>query len=116
MTELIYLASPYSHPDPVVRQMRSEAVCKVAGKLFRDGLMVFCPIAHSHPICVYGECSGGFDFWEAYDRLMLSKCSALYVCCLQGWDASIGVQAEIEFAKELGLPITFVDENGDRLS
>ena len=42
----IYLATPYSHKDPQVRQNRYEHACKVAGKLMEEGNLVFCPIAH----------------------------------------------------------------------
>ncbi len=51
---MIYLASPYSHDDPAVRQERFDAACRAAAELVRQGKTVFRPVAHSHAICRYG--------------------------------------------------------------
>lgn len=42
-TDRIYLAVPYTHPAPEVRQARFEAVTRGAVALMRRGYMVFCP-------------------------------------------------------------------------
>ena len=47
---MIYLASPFSHPDAGVRQQRFEAACRAAAALIRQGKTVFAPIAHSYGI------------------------------------------------------------------
>lgn len=47
---MIYLASPYSHPDPAVEELRFEAACEAACKLMQQGHHVFSPIAHTHPV------------------------------------------------------------------
>ena len=49
---MIYLASPYSHPDPAVMEQRFETACRVAGWLMARGEIVFCPIAMSHSVAV----------------------------------------------------------------
>lgn len=105
--KLIYLASPYSHPDPAVRLARFQAACKAAAAMMFEGLFVFSPIAHTHPIALAGELPLGFDFYAAYDELMISRCDELYVLTIDGWLESVGVTAEIEIAKRLGLPITY---------
>ncbi len=51
---MIYLASPYSHPDAVVREYRFRAACQAAASVMRSGQHVFSPIAHSHAIAEYG--------------------------------------------------------------
>jgi len=51
---LIYLASPYSHPDPSVRQERYEAACKATAAMMRQGYHVYSPIAATHPPANYG--------------------------------------------------------------
>ena len=53
--ELVYLAVPYTHEDPEIREKRFKAVSKVAGKLLNEGEMIFSPISHCHPIAL--ECS-----------------------------------------------------------
>lgn len=102
--ELIYLASPYSHKDASVRQHRFEAVCLATGKLMCAGNHVFSPIAHSHPIALATDLPTDFSFWDAYCRVMLSRCTKLVVIKLPGWQESVGVQAEIRMAREMGIP------------
>ena len=105
---MIYLASPYSAPANWLREMRFHDVCRYAAKMMREGLHVFSPIAHSHPLAAYGL-TGAWAFWEAQDREFLSMCSELWVLMLPGWEASTGVTAEIAIANELGLPIRYVN-------
>lgn len=105
---LIYLASPYSHPDEAVRQQRFETVCFVAANLMREGKHIFSPIAHTHPIALNGDLPKGFDFWEEFDRKMIAACGELWVVMMDGWEQSKGVQAEIKIAAEMGIPVKYV--------
>ena len=100
---MIYLATPYFDPDPAVRQWRFEAACKATAQMLRAGLIVFSPIAHSHPLTRYGL-PGDWKFWHRYDRAHLEACSAMAVLTLEGWQESKGVQAEIRIAHELNMP------------
>ena len=102
---LVYLAVPYSSPDPAVREHRFHLVNQAAAALMRQGIHVFSPISHTHPILTEGELPTGFDYWEEYDRAMLGACCALVVLAIEGWNRSVGVAREIEIAKEMGLPI-----------
>ena len=107
---LIYLAVPYSHPDPQVKQRRFDAVNKVAAKLMKDGNYIFSPISHTHPIALAGELPGDWQYWEGYDRTILEMCKKIIVLKLDGWEKSSGVNAEIKLAKELGLEIEYYEE------
>lgn len=106
---LTYLATPYSHSNPQVRHQRFERVNQIAARLMQSGLMIFSPISHTHPIAMAGDLPLGFDYWEKYDRAILSKCSGLIVLMAEGWRESIGVQAEIRIATELGLEISYIE-------
>lgn len=106
---MIYLASPYSHPDPAVRQARFDAACRAAAELIRRGYVVFSPIAHSHCIAQHGL-PLNWGYWERHDRRFLAACDELWVLQLDGWEHSRGVQAEIAIAKEMGKPVRFVSE------
>jgi hypothetical protein len=110
--ELVYLASPYSHKDKAVMEERFRKVNKVAAKLMATGIYVFAPISHTHPIALEGELPKGWDFWEGYDTAMISRCTSLIVVMLEGWDKSVGVQAEIKIAKNYELPVSYVTEDG----
>jgi nucleoside 2-deoxyribosyltransferase len=104
---MIYMASPYTHSDVHVREWRFREACRGAAALLRAGITVFSPIAHSHPIAGFGMPTS-WEFWSQVDREYLSRCDVLAVLTLPGWRESVGVQAEIGLARELGLPIVFV--------
>ena len=105
---MIYLASPYSDPDPLICEARFVAVCRAAAELMRKGANIFSPIAHTHPIAQFGL-PKGWEFWEQYDRLYLEACSELWVLMLDGWRESKGITGEIRIINELGKPVRCVD-------
>ena len=104
---MIYLASPYTHPDPAVREQRFEAACRAAAALTRAGHIVFSPVAHSHPIAQYGLPTD-WGYWERTDRAFLERCDLLVVLMLDGWRESRGVAEEIGLAHGLGLPVRYL--------
>jgi hypothetical protein len=107
--ELIYLASPYSHENQDVVKRRFHHICYIAGNIIQDDLLVYCPIAHSHPIAKQGVCDT-WEMWQPLDLEMLSRCDKLWVAPMAGWEESTGVKAEMERAKELGIPVEHVPE------
>lgn len=111
MTDLVYLACPYSHDDPFVRRERFEYASRAAAELMAAGLLVFSPISHTHPIAEHGL-PKGWDFWEKYDRAILGVCKAMIVLMLEGWRESVGVQAEIQIMRDAGKPIHFIYFDG----
>jgi len=107
---MIYICSPYSHPDPAVREARFQAACRAAAELMRRGNIVFSPIAHSHGIAQYGL-PKDWQFWEPHDLQHLAVCREVVVLKLDGWQQSQGVQAEIAMARALGKPVSFIEPN-----
>lgn len=105
---MIYLASPYSHPDPAVREQRLREACRAAAALLRAGHAVVSPIAHSHALVEHGL-PNDWSFWELHDRELLARCDEVLVLQLDGWIESVGVQAEIAMARELGKPLQFLE-------
>jgi hypothetical protein len=108
MSKLVYLASPYSR-FPGGREQAFKLVCQKAAQLMEQGVSVFCPIAHSHPIEVEGmsKIQDG-DFWLKQDFAVLDKCDELWVYKMPGWDTSYGVEKEIERAQWEGIPIKYI--------
>lgn len=74
----------------------------------RQGVHIFSPIAHSHPLVAYGL-PGDWKFWERYDRAHLERSDLLAVLMLPGWRESVGVAAEIEIARNMGKLVCFVE-------
>ncbi len=104
---MIYLASPYSDPDPEIRGKRFYEACRYAAEIMRKGLVVFSPIAHTHQIAMAGNLPYEWDYWREVDTAFLERCNLVVVFTLDGWDTSTGVQAEIEIAEELGIPVEY---------
>ena len=51
---MIYLCSPYAHPDPAVREQRFDAACVTTAKLLLGGDLVYSPVVHGHPLVRHG--------------------------------------------------------------
>ena len=101
---MIYLASPYSHPDPAIREQRYHAACRATAALLRIGHTVFSPIVHSHPLASLGLPTD-WKFWARFDRDHLERCDEVWVLTLDGWRESVGVREEIRIARQLGRPV-----------
>ncbi|MEN6536334.1 MAG: DUF1937 family protein [Bryobacteraceae bacterium] len=101
------MASPYTHIDPAVRRQRFESACRAAAALISRGKTVFSPISHSYGICACGI-PHDWQFWKQHDHRYLEVCDEVVVLMLDGWQESVGVQAEIAIARELGKPVTFL--------
>jgi hypothetical protein len=104
---VLYLASPYSDPDPAVREQRFQAACAVTARLLRDDQMVYSPVVHGHPLVRYGL-SADWSFWERHDRQHMERCDEVVVLTLDGWRESVGLQAELRHASVLGKPVRYL--------
>lgn len=111
MSSCIYLACPYTHENPAIRESRFEAVTFMAGSLMQTGALVYSPITMGHSICKRCELPQDFAYWEASCiSYLTSWATALYVLTLPGWQESRGVLAEIKAACATGLPIIYIKE------
>lgn len=104
---MIYLASPYTHSDPSVREARFDAACQATVGLVRSGHVVFSPIVHGHPLVRF-DLPIEWDYWERFDREYLRRCNEVAVLMIDGWRESRGVQAEIDLAIDMDLPIRYL--------
>lgn len=94
---MIFISSPYSHPDPWVREDRYYQVGTFSAHLEISGLTVYSPIAMWHTLAREHKMPSGAIFWRRHNHHMLTKADALYVLKLTGWEDSIGVADEIRF-------------------
>jgi hypothetical protein len=106
---MLYLAVPYSHPDPAVRIERFLAANQAAGSLMSAGEVVFSPISHTHPIAVQCELPKGWEYWQHFDREFIAISSKVLVLKIDGWQESVGIAAEIAIAAELGIPVEYLE-------
>lgn len=107
---LIYLASPYTHKDPKVAEERFHKINRAAAKLMNEGHNVFSPISMCHPISMAHDLPTTWEFWKSLDYAFLSCSYKLVVLKLDGYKESVGVNAEIKIAKEMGIVIEEMEE------
>lgn len=105
MKALIYIAGPYTEPDPIMNVRRAVSV---GMELWRTGqvavliphLSMFAHLVMPQPI----------DEWYAFDIDQLEHCDALYR--LDG--ASHGADMEVAFAEAQNIPV-FAESERERL-
>lgn len=106
---LIYLATPYSKFPGGIDEAYREAA-RLTAKLLLAGLKVYSPIAHTHPVAIYG----GLDpvdhsIWMPFDAAMMDASSHLLVAMMPSWRQSYGITLEIEAFMNAGKPVLFLD-------
>jgi hypothetical protein len=106
---MIYLATPYSHPDPLIREERFRLASITAGYLMQQGLIVFSPIAHTHPIASLCSLPLGWEYWHKFDIEFITLCEKLIVVKMIGWEESHGIREEIKIAESLNKPFEYME-------
>lgn len=106
---LCYLATPYSKYPAGIETAFIDA-CKLAARLAKERVNVYCPIALTHPLAV----NGGIDpldheFWMRFDTPYMTKSNALVVAKMESWETSRGIEHEREFFNKWSKPIYFID-------
>lgn len=108
MKKVIYVASPYNHPDDDIRYLNYHRVSKYVAKLIAKGEVAISPIAYGHPLLSLETMPYDFEFWSNFCLSLLSKCDEIHVLTLDGWSISRGVMEEIEYAEKHFIPVTYV--------
>lgn len=102
-----YVGTPYSRfPDGITTAFA--AACKSTAALVRAGVPVFSPIAHSHPVALYG----GLDpldhaIWLPADAPLMKAAGGLIVVMLPSWRESVGLRHEIEAFEAADKPVIY---------
>lgn len=116
---VLYLATSYSHPDAAKRAARANLASQCAAWLMRKGWCVISPLSMGHAIAAEGaEMPSDFAAYQEVCLRMLEASDALVVLLLDGIRESVGVAAEIDHARKLGIPLNQIklpgpDASGD---
>lgn len=102
----IYLSVPYTGME----DESFEKVSSKAAELMRQRHIVFSPINHTHHMGKLFNLPGDWQFWKEQDEAFIPWCDELWVLCLDGWEKSVGVRAEMDLAISLGKEIRFIGE------
>ena len=110
MRKLIFVSSPYSHPDDNVREENYQKVSKYTAELIKNEVVAFSPILYGHTAVNFEpDIPTDWPFWENFCLTFLNRCDEIIVYMMEGWDKSRGVAEEIAYAKDLGIKITYVE-------
>ena len=104
---MIYLASPYSHPDPVVRRGRAALAAKAASVLTEhtSHAMVYSPIVHGHAMNEHRALPLGWEFWRPRCRAAVELSTEVALLFLDRWWDSVGMATEYQWALEMKKPV-----------
>jgi hypothetical protein len=103
-----YLAGPYSHPHEHIRHQRYTTITAKAAQLMTEGRVIYSPITSMHFLAKDHSMPFEADFWLHHDLAILRRCGKLLVLQLEGWENSVGLKAEIEFANANGIPVEYI--------
>jgi hypothetical protein len=111
--DFIYLASPYSlggTADDAAMDRRHRQITRCCHALMRLGANVYSPITHHHSTqSVGGTIEGDSNYWLTIDFGVLKHAKGMYVLTLDGWEKSVCVSREIEYARDtLNIPVIFI--------
>lgn len=93
---LVYLAAPYSNPDPVAN---THKVVQTATAMVEAGIVT--PVVPHLSLLWHAITPRPVEFWYAYDLLLLARCDAV----LRFPGASTGADAEVAEAERLDIRV-----------
>lgn len=110
--KLVYLGSPYTkYPTGLDAAFRDVAV--IAAEMMLEGIKVFSPIAHGHPMSQYGNVDPlNHELWLPFDQAMMDAADAMCIADMEGWETSYGVKYEIDTFRKAGKPVYFRAADG----
>ncbi len=112
MISYIYLASPYSHDDPSVRQGRYDLAMVAVAALMRKQGVVFSPIVHDHNLALRCMLPTNFPFWQKHSQVFIYQSAEVHILCIDGVAKSEGVATERTYAESEGIPIRYIEFSG----
>lgn len=103
-----YLGAPYSSIHIHIRDRRYQQISFVAAQLMRRGEIIYSPITACHRLANDHDLPLTADYWLRFNLEFLRRCGKLYVLQLDGWEKSLGLKQEIEFAESRNIPIEYI--------
>jgi len=92
---IYYLASPFSDPDPKVREQRYLQTIEAVEILRQKGVYVYSPIIHWYEVSKRYNLDYDFETWRELNHEIIDKLDGIIVLCINGWKESKGVYDEI---------------------
>lgn len=103
-----YLASPYTHEDPFIREQRYLYALKVTADRLKRREWTYSPIVHCHEMAKLFGMPVEHEFWLEYDRTMIRAAEKVLILRIDGWTSSTGLLSERQYAEEIGKPVVYI--------
>lgn len=122
MTQLWYLASPYSSFDAgekitgrAYRLAKAKSVAAMAlGSLLQRGRLAFSPITHFHDAAIEAEIDPvDNDYWNKVNLPFMEMCCGCIVLRAPGWENSKGMAHEVKWFRDRGRPVEVMHYEAD---
>src|SRR4030095_14345475 len=112
-----YVASPYTAKGLTgqeaerLREERFRAARAFVGWAMRANMIVYSSIVHNHQIASTYNLPTDHTFWLKFDEAMIKGGGGVIVLCIDGWQESFGVRAEVTLAHSCGFPVLYAVED-----
>lgn len=106
---MIYIASPYSHPEPEIRSKRFYIALYYAGALKKEGIVCFSPIVYGHHFALHNWTDTDHESWLDFNNKMMDMADEIHMLQINGWRESRGMQYEAAYAMENDIPLRWID-------
>ena len=93
---------PYTHSDPAVVEQRVREIRGIAARVINEcpWVVPFVPTSYTHDLAPFCP---GVDWVERIDLWLLGLLDGMIICKQPGWEASVGIQREMEFCMKNGI-------------
>ena len=106
---MIYIAAPYWHEDFEIRNIRFYHATRYAAQLAIQGELSYSPLTYGHGTVKEIGTLIPEEYWRRHGLKMLSLCDRMVVLTMKGWETSRGVAAELELARQLSIPVQYIN-------
>lgn len=104
-----YLASPYTHDNPIIVNQRVWQVHQAMGWLMSKRYHVYSPIWAAHQACKDYKLPTDHEWWWQSNRVFMSASLGMILLTIDGWGESKGVEAERTYYYLNDKPVYLLD-------
>ena len=107
---MIFLSAPYTHDNKVVVQERMKTIEEIIINLILLKIDAISVLQYGHTLVEkYPNLPINWDYWKDYCFSFIDRSDIFCVIMLDGWQESVGVKEELEYAKSKNIKIIYFD-------
>lgn len=111
---LVFIASPVTHSDDNVVEMRMEMAARFAAWVMdTEKKNVFPAAVADMNVTPFRTTAKSAEWWDVNMETFMEPAESCYVLALDGWESSGGVALEVGCAKRLGKEIYYYKPSED---